>query len=211
MIGVVKDGIRESPQEDAQALYYLPLPPATAETRHLTLFVRTRSDASALSGALQKSLQTAAPGLPYVEAQSLQEVLAPRYRSWRLGATLFGLYAATALLLASVGIYSVLAYSVRGRTHELGIRVALGAEPMALLRMVMGDGLRLALFGTVLGLGATLIAGRALAALLYGVAPGDPLTLAAAGTVLLLVAGAASFLPARRATRVDPMTALRSE
>jgi ABC-type antimicrobial peptide transport system permease subunit len=124
---------------------------------------------------------------------------------------LFGLYATTALLLAGIGIYSVLAYAVRGRTHELGIRVALGAEPSALLAMVMGDGLRLALLGIGLGLGVALLAGRTLAALLYGIAPGDPLTLTAAGVVRLFVAVAASLLPARRATRVDPMGALRSD
>ena len=211
VIGVVKDGIRYSPQEDEQALYYVPLPPVSNATTHLTMFVRTRGSAGDLAGSLQKLLQTAEPGLPYVQARSLAEVLEPSYRSWRLGATLFGLYAITALLLAGIGIYSVLAYAVRGRTHELGIRVALGAEPTALLAMVMGDGLRLALLGIGLGLGAALLAGRALAALLYGIAPGDPLTMASAGVVLLIVATAASFLPARRATRVDPMVALRSD
>ncbi len=211
VIGVVKDGIRSSPQEEEQALYYVPLAPISSSTTHLTMFVRARGSAGDLAGSLQQQLQTAAPDLPYVETRSLAEVLAPSYRSGRLGATLFGLYAVAALLLASIGIYSVLAYTVRGRTHELGIRVALGAEPSALLVMVMGDGLRLALLGIGLGLGIALIAARALAALLYGIDPGDPLTMASAGGVLLLVATAASFLPARRATRVDPMVALRSE
>jgi predicted permease len=211
IVGVVKDGIRYSPQEEEQALYYVPLPPVSSTTNHLTLFVRTRAGADRLAGELHRELQTALPNLPYVETRSLEEVLAPSYRSWRLGATLFGLYAVTALLLASIGIYSVLAYAVRGRTHELGIRVALGAEPSALLAMVMGDGLRLALLGIGLGLGTALVAGRALGALLYGVSPGDPLTMTLAGAVLLLVAVAASFLPARRATRVSPMVALRSE
>jgi predicted permease len=211
VIGVVKDGIRYSPQEEEQALYYVPLAPVSAATTHLTMFVRARGSAVGLAGSLQKVLQTAAPDLPYVQARSLAEVLAPSYRTWRLGAMLFGLYATTALLLAGIGIYSVLAYAVRGRTHELGIRVALGAEPSALLAMVMGDGLRLALLGIGLGLGVALLAGRTLAALLYGIAPGDPLTLTAAGVVLLFVAVAASLLPARRATRVDPMVALRSD
>ncbi|HWA57337.1 MAG TPA: ADOP family duplicated permease [Gemmatimonadales bacterium] len=211
VIGVVSDGIRYSPQEEPQALYYVPLPPPDSTTSHLTLFVRTRGNAADLAGGLRATLQTAVPNLPYVYARSLEEVLAPRYQSSRLGATLFGLFATVALVLASLGIYSVLAYTVRGRTRELGIRLALGALPQSLLALVVRDGLRLAATGVAFGVAAALLAGRALGSLIYGVSAHDVPTMLVAGGTVLLVAVAASLLPARRAARVDPMQSLRSE
>jgi putative ABC transport system permease protein len=211
VIGVVKDGIRYSPQEEPQAIYYVPLPPPDSSTRHLTLFVRTRTDASAMAAGLRTALQTAVPNLPYVQARSMEEVLAPQYRAWRLGATLFGLFATLALVLASLGIYSVLAYAVRGRTRELGIRLALGALPVSLLALVVRDGLRLTLIGVGLGTVGALVAGRALGSLIYGVSSRDAGTLLLAGTTVILVALLASLLPARRAARVDPMQSLRSD
>ncbi|HSB54087.1 MAG TPA: ADOP family duplicated permease [Gemmatimonadales bacterium] len=211
VIGVVEDGVRSSPMEEPQAIYYIPLPPADSSTNHLTLFVRTRGEASASVAGLRSALQTAVPNLPYVGVRSLQEVIAPRYQSWRLGATLFGLFASVALVLASLGIYSVLAYAVRGRTRELGIRLALGALPASLLALVVRDGLRLTLVGVVLGIVAALVAGRALGSLVYGVSPHDVPTMILAGGTVLLVALAASLLPARRAAKVDPMQSLRSD
>jgi predicted permease len=211
VIGVVKDGIRYSPQEEPQALYYVPLPPADSTTKHLTLFIRTRSDAASLAPALQTALQTAVPNLPFVQARPLEEVLAPQYRTWRLGATLFGLFASLALVLASLGIYSVLAYAVRGRTQELGIRLALGAAPGSLLNLVVQDGLRLTLLGVLLGIAGALFAGRALGTLVFGISAWDPGTMIGAATTVVLVALLASVFPARRAARVDPMVSLRSE
>jgi predicted permease len=211
VIGVVADGVRYSPMEEPQALYYIPLPPADSTTSHLTLFVRTRGDASASVAGLRAALQTAVPNLPYVRTRSLQEVIAPRYQSWRIGATLFGLFASVALVLASLGIYSVLAYTVRGRTRELGIRLALGALPASLLQLVVRDGLKLTLLGVVIGTGAALAAGQALGSLIYGVSADDVRTMLLAGATVLLVALAASLVPARRAAKVDPMQSLRSD
>jgi len=211
VIGVVKDGIRYSPREEPQAIYYVPLPPADSNTNHLTLFVRTAGDASRTVPGLQAALQTAVPNLPFVLASPLEEVLAPSYQSWRLGATLFGLFASLALILASLGIYSVLAYAVRGRTRELGIRLALGAEPGSLLALVVRDGLRLALIGVALGVAGALFAGRAMGSLIYGISAWDPRTMVGAAGTVVLVAVAASLFPARRAARVDPMVSLRSE
>ena len=211
IIGVVENGVRYSPGEEEQALYYVPLPPAGANTRHLTLFIRTRGDAASLAGAIRAVLQTAMPDLPYVEARSLQEVVEPHYRPFRVGALLFGLYATVALLLAALGLYSVLAYAVRGRTHELGIRLALGAEPQRLVHLVVRDGLRLTLLGAGLGVGGALAGGRALASLLYGVPAWDPLTLGLGCGTVLAGAVLASLIPARRAARVDPATALRAD
>lgn len=211
IVGVVRDGVRYSPREEPQAIYYVPLPPPAAETRHRTMFVRTRGPAGALLGDLRQLLQSAVPELPYVRASSLEELLEPAYRDFRLGASLFGLYALTALVLAGVGLYSVLAYAVRGRTQELGIRLALGAAPRSLVRLIVRDGVRLVGIGLVLGLLAALAAGGALRALLYGVAPTDPVTITVSAVVMLGTAVFASLLPARRAARVDPMKALRAE
>jgi len=211
VIGVVEDGIRDSPQEEAQGIYYVPLAPFDSTTRHLTLFVRTRGDAGALTPGVQAALQTAVPNLPVVQANSLEEVLAPRYHAWRLGAALFGLFATLALVLAALGIYSVLAYAVRGRTQELGIRLALGAAPGSLLSLVVRDGLRLALVGVSVGVAGALAAGRALGSLIYGISSWDPATMLLASATVVLVAIAGSLLPARRAARVDPMVSLRSE
>ncbi len=211
VIGVVEDAIRYSPQEEEQAIYYIPLPPADANTSHLTLFIRTRQAASPLVAGVRAALQTAVPDLPYVEARSMEELLAPRYRAWRLGATIFGLFAGLALALASLGIYSVLAYAVRGCTRELGIRLALGALPASLLALVVRDGLRLTLLGVALGCGGALLGGRALGSLIYGVSAHDIPTMLLAGGTVVLVAVIASLLPARRAARVDPMQSLRSE
>ena len=188
-----------------------PSPPASSDTSHLTLFLRTRGPARDLVADLRPLLQTAVPDLPYVQARSLEEVLEPRYEASRLGATLFGLYAAVALLLAGLGLYSVLAYAVRGRTHELGIRLALGAAPRSLVQMVVRDGVRLTAIGAALGIGGALAAGRALASQLYGVPAWDPLTIGLATLTVLAAAVGASLVPARRAAAVDPVTALRSD
>ncbi len=121
------------------------------------------------------------------------------------------IFAFLALILAAVGLYGVLAYTVVQRTHELGVRLALGAQRADILRLVVGQGVRIAGLGLVVGALAALLGGRALASLLYGISPHDPLVLAVAGLTVLAVAALSSWLPARRATRVDPMVALRYE
>jgi predicted permease len=211
VVGVVEDGIRYSPQEEPQALYYIPLPPPDSTTGHMTLFVRSKAKSGAMLHQLRPLLQAAVADLPYIEVRSLDEVLEPGYRSYRLGAALFGIFAGAAVLLAGLGVYSVLAYAVRGRNRELGVRLALGASPPELIRLVVGDGLRLVAIGLVLGWVVALAGGRALGSLLYGVAPTDPLVLGLSLLVLLGVALVASMVPARRAARVDPMAALRAE
>jgi len=210
IVGVAEDGVRYSPREEPQAIYYVPLPPPSAETRHLTLFLRTRGPSSEIAEAVRSTLQTAVPNLPYVRVRAMNEVLEPQYRDFRLGSTLFGLYALVAVLLAGLGLYSVLAYAVRGCMQELGIRVALGAAPASLVRMVVRDGMQLTLIGAGVGIAGSLVAGRALASLLYGVPAWDPLTIGVSSATVLLATLVASWLPARRAARVDPMTALRS-
>jgi putative ABC transport system permease protein len=129
----------------------------------------------------------------------------------RFFATLAVAFASLALALSAIGIYGVMAYAVAQRTTEIGVRMALGARPSEVFRLIVTDGLKLTALGVALGLGGSLLIARWLTTLLFEVRPGDPLTLGATAGTLLLVAGAACFVPARRATRVDPMVALRAD
>jgi ABC-type antimicrobial peptide transport system permease subunit len=139
------------------------------------------------------------------------EFVDPEIRSWRLGATMFTLFGALALVLAAVGLFSVISYNVSQRTHELGVRMALGAESGDVLRLVMREGLRITVIGTLIGAGVALATARFVEPLLYSVSPRDPVTFAIVIAVLLAAAVAATVIPARRASRVDPVTALRSD
>jgi ABC-type antimicrobial peptide transport system permease subunit len=141
----------------------------------------------------------------------MQDLVNPQTRSWRLGATMFGAFGALALILAAVGLYSMLAYDVAQRTHELGVRVALGARATHLARSVTGSGLRMVAVGAAAGLGLTLLAGHLIEPLLFQTSPHEPLVLVTVVALLLAVAVLATALPAWRAIRVDPIVALRTE
>jgi putative ABC transport system permease protein len=141
----------------------------------------------------------------------MDQLLADSLSRSRFTMLLLGIFAAVALVLASVGIYGLIAYSVTQRTQELGIRIALGAQPRDVLRLVLGQGTRLTLLGIALGVLAALAFSRLLVTLLFGVSATDPLTFAGVAALLALVALMACVIPARRATRVDPMVALRYE
>ena len=129
----------------------------------------------------------------------------------RLNAGLLALFAAIALLIAAIGIYAVLAYSVTQRTREIGLRIALGAEPTSVLQLVVGEGLKVGLIGIAIGLIGALMAGRALSSIVYGLSVRDPETFVIVTIALILITVTACFIPARRASKVDPMVALRSE
>ena len=137
--------------------------------------------------------------------------LEPEYRPWRLGATLFSGLGVLAMIVAMLGIYSTTSYGVTQRRHEFGVRVALGARVGDVLRQVLGEGLRTVATGVALGIALALIAGRLVSALLYGVAPRDPVVLAAVSAALMVVAVLAALVPAWRAARADPLTALRAD
>ena len=177
----------------------------------LRLFVRTRGDAATRTEAVRRALQEVAPGSAYVSTRTLDSIVAPQMRSWRLGATMFTIFGLLALVVAAIGLYSVVAYDVSQRTRELGVRVALGASAGMVLRLVVGEGVRVVMVGLALGaVAAVSLAGR-VSPLLYGVSAKDPVTYAGVVGVLLAVAVVASLAPALRAARVDPNIALRAD
>jgi ABC-type antimicrobial peptide transport system permease subunit len=176
-----------------------------------TIVVRAKPGATQLVvNEIRRVLQGAFPGAtPRITRMS--DVLEPQYRPWRLGATLFTVFGMLALVVAAIGIYSSVSYGVSQRVHEFGVRVALGARAGDVMRHVIGQGVRTVAFGIALGVVLTLAAGRLVASLLYGVSPADPVAMAAVVVLLLGVSIAAALFPAWRASRVDPITALRAD
>jgi putative ABC transport system permease protein len=175
----------------------------------MNLIVRTVSDPHGFIAAVRKCVLAVDKDQPVTQVQSMEEVLANGAAQPRFITTLLGCLSAIALILATVGIYGVIAYSVSERTQEMGIRMALGAERASILRLVLRQGLTLALAGIAIGLGASLALTRLMSKLLYHVSTTDPATFAGGAVLFAAVAMLASYLPARRATRVDPMVALR--
>jgi putative ABC transport system permease protein len=210
VVGVAED-VRadENFSSDNQFYYYRPI--AQGAVDQGGLFVRTRANAERLGETVRKALQPLMPGAGYVTTRPFAEIFAPQIKSWRLGATMFVAFGGLALLLAVIGLYSVISYNVAQRTQELGVRVALGAQAGHVIRLVMSEGFRLTLIGLVLGGAVALYAGRWVAPLLFKVKPADPLVLASVSIALFLAAMGASLLPALRAARVDPNLALREE
>jgi ABC-type antimicrobial peptide transport system permease subunit len=151
------------------------------------------------------------PGSSYVTVRPMTEIFGPTIRSWRLGATMFVAFGALALVLAAIGLYSVIAYNVVQRTHELGVRVAFGAQMRDVVRLVMSEGIRLTLAGVVIGAGIALFLGRWVGPLLFNVKPADPAVFTFVALTLVVVASLATLIPAMRAARVDPNVALRSD
>jgi putative ABC transport system permease protein len=173
--------------------------------------LRTDTDPRSLMGAVRDAVQEVDPEQPIFDVKTMEQRIADAASGTRFNATLLGFFAFVALALAAVGVYGVIAYSVAERTHEIGIRVALGASRGDVAGMVMGQGMIVTVVGLVFGLTGALFATRFLSTLLYGVQPRDPVILAGAAAVLGVVALAACWVPAQRAMRVDPMVALRHE
>ena len=175
------------------------------------LLLKLRGDVSAQEPGIRKALQRVMPGAAYVTTKPFGDVVEQERRSWRLGATMFVAFGVLALVVAAVGLYGVIGYNVAQRMHELGVRVALGAQARDILQLVVGQGIRFALAGVALGTVLAYAASRWLEPLLFRQSPRDPVVYSVVGAVLLLVALAASAVPAMRAARADPNTALRSE
>ena len=209
VVGVAENIMSRSLSDDPGFFYYLSSAQANPDMGGL--FVRVRGYAPRSRETIRRRLQPLMPGAAYVTVTPLTDVLGAQARSWQLGATMFTVFGLLALVLAAIGLYSVIAYNVAQRTHELGVRVALGAQVPDLVRLVLVEGMRLALVGVLLGAGIALIVGRWVKPLLFAVSPRDPVVFVAVAVVLLAIAALASFIPARRAGRVDPMRALRTE
>jgi len=177
----------------------------------MTIVARTDSNPINMANALRLAVQAVDPDMPLFDVASMEQLVYKSVATPRFNAFLLAGFACLALILAAVGIYGVTSYSVTQRTHEIGIRMALGAERSDVLRMVVRQSLRLAALGTVLGLVAALGVTRVLSSMLFGVQPTDPLTYLTVAAALIGLSLLASYLPARRATKVDPMVALRYE
>jgi len=175
------------------------------------LFIRTRGEAATQTEAVRRALQEVVPGFAYVSTRTLEGIVAPEMRSWRLGATMFTIFGVLAIVVAAIGLYSVVAYDVSQRTRELGVRVALGANAKAVVGLVVGEGVRVVLVGLALGTAVALSLASRVSPLLYQVSAKDPVTYAGVVGVLLVVAIVASLAPALRAARVDPNVALRAD
>ncbi|MDQ2945673.1 MAG: ABC transporter permease, partial [Acidobacteriota bacterium] len=207
VVGVVADvkytGLAAAP---APAIYF---PMRQAPFNSQTLVVRTTGSPRALLGSIRQRVHTLDPNLPVAHVNTMSEQVANSVAQPRFQAILLGAFATLALLLGALGIYGVLSYTVVRRTREIGIRMALGGRPADIRRMILSQGLRLVGAGIVLGLVLALIAARIFASLLFGVQPTDAPTYALVTIVLLTVSSAASYVPARRATQIDPINSLR--
>ena len=170
-----------------------------------------RGEASQYAEAVRRSLQREMPSPAYISITPLAQIIGDQTRSWQLGASMFTAFGLLALVLAAIGLYSVIAYSVAQRTHELGVRMALGAHRGDVLKLVVFEGLRVAIVGIVIGGAIALAAGRWLGPLLFDESPRDPAVYSVVALSLLTVSLAASLLPARRASLVEPTRALRYE
>ena len=212
VVGVVEDARRFGLREDPAMQYYIPL----GEERALgfggrQMFVRPRGDVATLREALRAELARLDPSVGFVAVELLQDSLDPQIRPWRLGANMFALFGALALLVAAIGLYSVIAYLVTQRAHELGVRVALGAAQSNIVGLVVRYGVGLAAVGVAIGMLLSLNAGRWIEPLLFDTSPRNPAVFLLVAVVLLVVGLLASVVPAWRAARVNPIEVLRAE
>jgi putative ABC transport system permease protein len=209
VVGEVADTVQFQVGEEPQPVVYLPMTQAYAP--FATLFVRTTGEPRSVISSVQAQVQSLDRNLALTNVTAISDALKDGLWAPRMGAILLGVFAGLALILAAVGIYGVLAYSVSQRVQEVGIRMALGAKPGQVLWLIVGQGLRLALVGVGIGLPLAYAFARALSSLLFGVKPADPATFAGVPALLMGVAVLACYIPARRATKVDPLVALRYE
>jgi len=209
IVGIVATIKHGALDEDPRAAMYVPL--AQYPPPDMNIVVRATGNPLLLAASIREAVSAADKGEAISAVRSMDDVIGASVAQPRFSAQLLGLFAALALVLAAVGLYGLVAYTVTQRTHEIGIRMALGAAPADIRRMVLGRGMRLALAGAVIGVLTALGLGRLLTGLLFGVSATDPASYIVVTFMLTIVAFAASYLPARRAMRVDPLVALRYE
>jgi putative ABC transport system permease protein len=209
IVGVVGDVRHEGLEEEINPEAYVAH--AKSPWRSMTVVVRTAGEPTQIVAAVQNELRSLDRDQPIFNVRTLDRVVHESLAGPRVAAAMMGVFALIALLLATIGIYAVMSYTVTQRTHEIGVRLALGAQPASILRMIVGQGMVLTLIGLVVGLGAAFLMSRAMTKVLYNVTATDPATFASISIFLTLVALAANYFPARRATKIDPMVALRCE
>jgi predicted permease len=209
VVGVVENSSVGSIEEHPWLTYYLPI--AQTGFGSEGLYVRAEGDVDRVAASIAPTLRSFSPRVRYADITPLRQILDPESRSWAMGAALFSAFGLLALLVAAVGLYSILAFDVVQRTKEIGIRTALGAERGQVLRGVMAYGGRVAILGCILGLCVSLLAAPFIQPLLFQVQGRDPWILAGVTLVLLAVGALSSLPPALRATRVDPVVALKEE
>ena len=209
IVGVVRTAKYRNLRETPLPFVYIPL--AQEIQSNLTLLVRTVGDPSTVLPAIRRELQQMDRTVPVDAVKTMSEQIEAALSADRMAAVLLGIFGAAALLLATVGLYGVMSYSVAQRTHEIGIRMALGAQTLDVLRLVVRNGMTLSLIGLAIGLAAAFVFTRIMATLLFEVTPTDAVTYAIVSLGLMLVALLACYIPARRATKVDPLVALRYE
>jgi predicted permease len=213
ILGVVKTGKYSWLAEELRPFLYLPF---NGHYRSdITLHVQTRSsgtgNTASVLAAIRSQVRTLAPDLPLTDAHAMRESMSFALTPARLAGTILGISGLIALLLAAVGVYGVVSYATSRRTQELGIRMAVGARPNDVLRLVLREGMQRAFIGVIVGVALSFVAARALRGLLYGLGPSDPVTLVGVSSLLVCVVAAAIYFPARRAMRIDPMETLRHE
>jgi putative ABC transport system permease protein len=209
VIGVV--GSIKQTALDARARPAMYMPHAQAPTNGLTVLVQTTGEPLAMAAAVREQVRAIDKDVPVTHVQTMEKVLGASVAQPRFSMLLVGLFAGLALVLSTVGIYGVMAYSVSRRAHEIGVRMALGAGAGQVLKLVLKDGMSLAFAGIAVGLLGAFALTRLMASLLFGISAKDPLTFASVAAFLAVVALLACYIPARRATKVDPLIALRNE
>lgn len=209
IVGVVGDMRQSGPEAPVQPELYLPI--AQDTYADLTLAIRTQSQPLALAATLRDVVHSIDPTLPVIGTTTMEQILSDHVASRRLLMILLAVFASIALTLALIGIYGVLGHAVSQRTNEIGVRMALGAQRGEISAMVLREGARLGLTGLALGVGIALVATRWLGSALFGVTPTDPITYVAVVALMMAVGLIACYLPARRAARVDPLSAIRAE
>jgi putative ABC transport system permease protein len=210
VVGVVGDVRELDVETEARPAMYIPAEQGAAQ-RTLSVVVRHSGQPDAVASAMRREVAALDKELPVAGLRGMNEVVSQSLAQPRFTTALLAVFAAIALLLAATGIYGVMSYTVAQRTHEFGVRMALGARGLDVLRLVVGRGMALVLSGVGLGLVAAFALTRVMSSLLYGVSATDPLTFAGVALILVAAALLACLVPARRATRVDPMVALRHE